>query len=97
MHSLFERISNLLFDLCHFIAALDRERISVGFHIIEEHERLVQEFISCRLSHGIRLVIVEFGKHIHLGESLLLVVDSCHRLHHVLDGGDAVELSLIHI
>ena len=47
MHSLFERISNLLFDLCHFIAALDGERIPVGFHIIEEHERLVQQFISC--------------------------------------------------
>ena len=35
MHSLFGRISNLLFDLCHFIAALDGKRISVGFHIIE--------------------------------------------------------------
>ena len=63
MHSLFERISYFLFDLCHFVAALDGKRISVGFHIIEEHESLVQEFISCGLSHGIRLVIVEFGKH----------------------------------
>ena len=42
MHSLFERISNLLFDLCHFIAALNGKRISVGFHVIEEHESLVQ-------------------------------------------------------
>ena len=58
---------------------------------IAQHERLVQEFVSCGLSHGISLVIVEFGKHIHLGESLLLVVDSCHRFHHILDGGDAVE------
>ena len=91
MHSLFERISNLLFDLCHFIAALDGKRISVGFHIIEEHESLVQEFVSCGLSHGIRLVIVEFGKHVHLGESLLLVLYSCHRLHHVFYGSDAVE------
>lgn len=49
MHSLFERISNLLFDLCHFVAALNGKRIPVGFHIIEEHERLVQEFISCGL------------------------------------------------
>ena len=63
----------------------------MGFHIIEEHERLVQEFVSCGLSHGIRLVIVEFGKHVHLGESLLLVLYSCHCLHHVLNGGDAVE------
>ena len=91
MHSLFERISNLLFDLCHFIATLNGKRISVGFHIIEEHESLVQEFISCRLSHGICLVIVEFGKHVHLGESFLLVLYSCHRLHHVFYGGDAVE------
>mgnify|MGYP000075560330 CR=1 FL=1 len=36
---LFERISYLLSDLCHFVAALNGERISVGFHIIEEHER----------------------------------------------------------
>ena len=43
MHSLFECISNLLFDLCHFVAALDGESISVGFHIIEEHESLVQK------------------------------------------------------
>ena len=62
MHSLFERISNLLFDLCHFIAALNGERIPVGFHIIEEHERLVQQFISCGLPHHVSLVIVEFGK-----------------------------------
>ena len=47
MHSLFECISNLLFDLCHFVAAFDGEGISVGFHIIEEHERLAQEFVSC--------------------------------------------------
>ena len=45
MHSLFERISYLLSDLCHFIAALNGKRISVGFHIIEEHEGLVQKFI----------------------------------------------------
>ena len=32
---------NLLFDLCHFVAALNGEGISVGFHIIEEHESLV--------------------------------------------------------
>ena len=91
MHSLFERISNLLFDLCHFIAALNGKRIPVGFHIIEEHESLVQQFISCGLPHHVSLVIIELGKHIHFGETLLLVVDSCHRLHHVLDGGDAVE------
>ena len=91
MHSLFERISNLLFDFCHFIAALNGKRIPVGFHIIEEHESLVQEFISCGLSHGISLVLIEFGKHVHLGESLLLVGNSCHRLHHILDGGYAVE------
>ena len=58
MHSLFECISNLLFDLCHFVAAFDGEGISVGFHIIEEHERLVQEFVSCGLSHHICLVII---------------------------------------
>ena len=91
MHSLFERISNLLFDFCHFVTAFDGERISVGFHIIEEHERLVQQFVSCGLPHGIRLVIVEFGKHVHLGESLLLIGNSCHCLHHVFYGGDAVE------
>ena len=91
MHSLFERISYFLFDFCHFVAALDGERISVGFHIVEEHEGLVQEFISCGLSHHVSLVIVELGKHVHLGESLLLVGNSCHRLHHILDGGDAVE------
>ena len=49
MHSLFECISNLLSDLCHFVAAFDGEGISVGFHIIEEHECLVQEFVSCGL------------------------------------------------
>ena len=41
------------------------------FENIEEHEGLVQEFVSCGLSHGIRLVIVEFGKHVHLGEGIL--------------------------
>ena len=41
MHSLFERISYLLFDLCHFVAALDGERISVGFHIVDDSARSV--------------------------------------------------------
>ena len=91
MHSLFERISYLLFDFCHFVAALDGERISVCFHIIEEHERLVQQFISCGLSHGICLVIVEFGEHIHLRESFLLIGNPRQRLHHIRYGGDAVE------
>ena len=97
MHSLFERISNLLFDFCHFVTAFDGERISVGFHIIEEHESLVQQFVSCRLPHGICLVIVEFGKHVHLGESLLLIGNSCHRFHHILDGGYAVEGIRAHV
>ena len=97
MHSLFERISNLLFDFSHFIAALDGERISVGFHVVEEHEGLVQEFISCWLSHHVSLVIIEFGKHIHLGESFLLIGDSCHCLHHILNGGDAVEGIRTHV
>ena len=97
MHSLFECISYFLFDLCHFVAALDGERISVGFHVIEEHERLVQKFISSGLSHHIRLVIIEFGKHIHLGESFLLIGDSCHCLHHILNGGDAVEGVRTHV
>ena len=91
MHSLFECISNLLFDFCHFIAALDGERITVGFHVIEEHEGLVQQFISCGLPHHIRLVVVEFGKHVHLGESFLLIGNTRHRLHHILYGSDAVE------
>ena len=97
MHSLFERISNLLFDLCHFVAAFDGERISVCFHVVEEHERLVQQFISCGLPHHIRLVIIEFGEHIHLRESFLLIGNTCHRLHHILDGGDAVEGVRTHI
>ena len=97
MHSLFECISNLLFDFCHFIAALDGERITVGFHVIEEHEGLVQQFISCGLPHHIRLVVVEFGKHVHLGESFLLIGNTRHRLHHILYGSDAVEGVRAHV
>ena len=91
MHSLFERISHFLFDLCHFISAFDGERVSVGFHIVEEHESLVEQLISCRLPHGISLVVIEFSQHIHLHESSFLVGNTSHRLHHILDGSDTVE------
>ena len=63
----------------------------MGFHVVEEHEGLAEQFVPCGLPHGVGLVIIEFGEHVHLGEPLLLVGDACHGFHHVVDGGDAVE------
>ena len=71
--------------------AVDRESVAVTLHIVEEHESLVQQFVSCGLPHGVGFVIVEMGKHIHLREALLYIVDARHGFHHVVDGGDAVE------